>query len=83
MNNVNYKLDAALCVIMRAMWVYLLFSAFRLFGTVCAMYTSPSFAVGYYNMIPEMLEYLLAGCAVTVAFGTVFQYFSLCERDRS
>lgn len=81
MDNAKRHTDEFLSEVLRAMWMYLLFSALRLFGTVCLMNTCPSLALGYYNRIPEMLEHLLAGCAVTVALGAAFQYFSAINTD--
>lgn len=74
MNYNKRELDCRLCTIMRAMWMYLTFSAFCVLCTVCAMYLDPDLALGMYHRIPRMIECLLAGCAVTVGFGAAFQY---------
>ncbi len=81
MKNGRFRLDEMFEPLMRTMWVILVFSAFRLLGTVAVWYFDADAAVGLYRRFPEMLEHLLAGVVVTLALGAALQYFAFCERS--
>lgn len=74
MINRSEFLDRDVCFILRAMWAFLTYAAFCVMCFVFLMYAEPGFALGMYHMVPKMVECLLAGCVVTVGFGTAFQY---------
>lgn len=77
MNLQKKSADDFLHVIMKCMMILLSVMALYILCFCFNVVENPAETLTHTQMVPEMIEHLLAGCAVSLGLGAAFEYLSL------
>ncbi len=60
--------------ILKCMWMLVGYTAVYIFFSVMRLVITPEETLGLMTAVPEMVEHLLASCAVVAGFGCLLEY---------